>query len=306
MTTLSNPRLDNLHVGVVSHDAGAANMIFGWLQACHPRTISANLSGPAIRIAEASGLKIKRLGPESIDNSLDLLITGTSFSSEDEHNARTIAREKGVRCIGVIDHWVNYKERFIFQSQECLPSEIWVGDQEAFVIAEASFPRTRVHLYKNNYTYQTLRRIKEYDELRRTNDLVHVLYVLEPFRRKWVGQTNPDGEFAVLDFWLQNWTASSIGKNATVRLRPHPSDVAGKYDQWIAVARLHCDIALDHSDSLEKSISWSDIVLGCESNAMAIALKANRIVITTIPPNAGLCRLPHSNILRLTDFLKSK
>ena len=50
--------------------------------------------------------------------------------------ARDLAKQKGISTIGVIDHWVNYKERFVLNGVELLSDEIWVTDDEALILAK--------------------------------------------------------------------------------------------------------------------------------------------------------------------------
>ena len=48
--------------------------------------------------------------------------------------------------ISVLDHWVNYKERFIRGGELILPDEIWVCDNHALALAKKAFPGARVSL----------------------------------------------------------------------------------------------------------------------------------------------------------------
>ena len=79
------------------------------------------------------------------------LITGTGWASCLEHDARELARERGIRSIAVIDHWTNYADRFIRNGKQVLPDEIWVSDPYAAEIAQAAFPSLRVVQQANAY-----------------------------------------------------------------------------------------------------------------------------------------------------------
>src|SRR5437870_12848252 len=102
-------------IAVVCHDAGAANIILAWMQAevgCDWRVV---MQGPAARLW--SGLDVPNAkGYDTLEQAFEgaaVLLSGTSWASEIEHEARRQARVRGIKSIAVIDHWVNYKERFV-------------------------------------------------------------------------------------------------------------------------------------------------------------------------------------------------
>ena len=82
-------------------------------------------------------------------------------------------------------------------------------------------------------------------------------------------------------------------------LRPHPTDAPGKYDDWIA--RHGTCARLDPSKSLVEAIARCAWVAGMESNAMVVALAAQRRVVCTLPPWAPPCRLPHRGLIHLKE-----
>ena len=74
----------------------------------------------------------------SIEDSLlnsTCLISGTGWESSLEHHSRKIAAQKGIYNITLLDHWVNYNERFERDGDIVLPNEIWVTDGEALEMA---------------------------------------------------------------------------------------------------------------------------------------------------------------------------
>ena len=125
-----------------------------------------------------------------------------------------------------------------------------------------------------------------------------VLYVLEPIRHLW-GELAEPGEFLALDYFMANRQRALLSADAEIRLRPHPSDLPGKYDSWLA-RQANPRVALDRSVSLVEALAWSDVVVGCQSYAMVLALACGRIVISTIPEWAPPCALPHLNIKHLS------
>ena len=119
-------------VAVVCHDAGAANIILSWLSAAGLDGCRIYLKGPAAQLwslrlpvsALADTLKAALWGCET-------LISGTGWESDLEHRARLLARDRTINSIAVLDHWVNYAQRFERGGVTVLPDEIWVTDDYA-------------------------------------------------------------------------------------------------------------------------------------------------------------------------------
>jgi hypothetical protein len=280
---------------IVCHDAGAANIILAWLQAEPPREWRVVMQGPAGRTW--SGLVIPGStthgSAEQALSGARLLLSGTGWQSDVEYESRRLARERGVRSIAVIDHWVNYRERFVRREELVLPDEIYVTDDYAVHLAEDCFPGIAVRRKPNLYLEAILRQIS-----RRIPERADVLYVLEPVRDDW--GRGVQGEFQALDYFASNMGALGIPRDTRIRLRPHPSDTPGKYDAWLERNR-GSNAVLDESPTLASAIEAAAWIVGCQSYAMVIALAAGRKVASSLPPWAGRCRLPHAEIAQLRD-----
>lgn len=289
-------------VAVVCHDAGAANIILAWMRA-HAATHSQAArdwrllaQGPAVKLWAEHSVPLVHLC-QNVDEALDgaaVLLSGTGWASDLEHEARRQAKVRGIKTIAVIDHWVNYKERFIRQGEIVLPDEIYVTDDYAFREAERCFPDLSIQIKSNLYLEGLVRQISPLSS--REGE---VLYVLEPIRADWCKQ--PAGEFQALDYFVANMGKLGIERDAIIRLRPHPSDAAGKYDKWLTDHH-ELNVVLDDSPTLASAIGRSEWVVGCETYAMVVALLAGRKVASTLPPWAHRCRLPHGAITPLRDL----
>ncbi len=280
---------------VVCHDAGAANLILAWLKASMPADCRLVLAGPARSLYQQTGLTGRLY--QGMDEALagaHMLLSGTGWSDL-EHDARTAARAAGLHSVAVIDHWVNYPDRFERNNVCVLPDEFWVTDSYARDKAACTFPGAEIRVQPNLYLEQTLR------EIGPKAGAPCCLYLLEPVRSQW-GRTE-DGEFQALDYFAQNLGRAGVPSSAPVRLRLHPSEEKGKYDAWLA--RHGARFALDDSTSLAAAIGRAHWVAGCETAAMVIALAAGRSVICTIPPWAPPCRLPHRGLFHLSQVAAS-
>lgn len=290
-------------LGVVAHDAGAANHIIAWLKECKNEKIHARMEGPAARLWEQSCGARARLNvtlSEAVSQS-NMLLTGTGWGSALEHDARKLARSAGLKSIAVIDHWANYHARFVRGGEEVLPDEIWVTDEYAKKLAEREFPNLKVVQLPNAYLDNLVQEVREQEHAWIKRAECNLLYVLEPIRETW-GYAKQPGEFQALDFFVENLSLLQPNGNLLIRLRPHPSDSIGKYDEWLETQK-NVKISLDESPSLAESIAWADVVVGCHTYAMVVALAAGRRVISSIPSWAPSCILPQAGILKLADLV---
>lgn len=297
-------------VALACHDAGAANHIFSWMEADYALQPGATshwrllADGPAAKLWTDYGLPEVCLC-HSIDELLDgaqVLVSGTGWASSLEYSAILRSRRLGIHAIAVIDHWINYRTRFQRDHVEILPDEIWVSDADARDIASREFGDIKISLMPNHYLEKIVRNIRAYG--RANDNSKNILYVLEPIRGAWGGEGG-GGEFEALDYFIRNISALGLGECPTIRLRPHPSDPAGKYDQWIREQKGR-NISLDNSPTLAESLAWSDTVVGCQTYAIVVALAAGRKVFSSIPPGAPSCVLPQEEIIKLSEIALSK
>ena len=283
-------------VAVVCHDAGACNLILPWLQRPGLQ-VRAVMQGPALALWRT------RFGAAPLCSSLpqalagvQLVITGTGWASTLEHDARVLAQRLQLRNAAVVDHWVNYGERFVFDDQQQWPSEFWVTDEEAVKLACQHFPQHRLRCYANRYLQEQVQAIRPLPGGPAGPHTGDVLLVMEPARSDW--GRGVAGEWQALDYFMQWRAAAGIPDGTTVRLRPHPSDAPGKYGDWLA---RHQGVVLDRHATLAQAISGARWVVGCESQALVVALAAGRQVFSSLPPWAPACRLPHAGVQRLAE-----
>lgn len=278
-------------LAIVCNDAGAANVIFFGLRN-QPGDIRVWATGPAVAIAKKCNLSNNVASAQDALDGAAMLISGTGWSSDVEHDARRLARALGIPSIAVLDHWVNYPDRFERKREIVHPDRWWVSDGLARVEAEKHFPANRIDLVPNHYLEAQLSGILPVGEVISPN----LLYILEPARADW-GAGRP-GEFQALDYFVDRLPYLGLPHDVTIRLRPHPSDPPGKYQRW-AEDNGALRIVFDTASDISSSISEARWVAGCESFGLALALDAGRTVFCTLPPNAPSCRLPHHKLIHL-------
>ena len=285
-------------IAVVAHDAGAANLLAEWtpylgapLRTC--------LSGPAATAFRRRRPEIALLPlPDALDGAA-LVLTGTGWGSHLEHEARRLARLRGIESIAVLDHWVNYRQRFSRGGLEVLPDLLIVTDADAERVARESVPEVPITRWPNLYLERQLATICESDARRAAHVPQRLLVVTEPLHNRWSGDGRLAGELLAINYLFDNLAALSVDpRTVEIRIRAHPSEPPDKY-QAACVARPSLHIDFSDRGELADDIAWADTVAGCESYALVVALAAGRRTICILPPAAPQCRLPHQDLLHL-------
>jgi len=178
------------------------------------------------------------------------------------------------------------------------PAEIWVTDPYAQALAEEVMPEIKVVQQENRYLSTLL---KDIDPQQKTDQGLRILFVMEPVRVAYEGNSEEPGEFQAFRYFISQ-VASLTEEKIRLVIRPHPSDPIDKY-QKLVFERQNIAVMVDDSQSLAEQISVADWVVGLQSYAMIIALAAGKRVISCIPPEAPACILPHSEIEHLGTII---
>ena len=291
---------------VVAHDAGGAEIISSHIRR-KGLVCRYVLAGPAQKVFERKLGPLERTALEDGLRHSDRLLCGTSWQSDLEWCALGIARDQGKPSIAFLDHWVNYRERFVRNGETRLPDEIWVGDVLARDMAREIFPGLPVRHVDNPYFEDLRRELVLLPRSVRVNPkAAQILYVCEPLRehalrqygdeRHW-GYTEEDA----LRYFLTHLDALGTPVERVV-VRPHPAESPDKY-AW-AEQKFDLPIIRGGDRPLFEEIVDSDWVVGCESMAMVVGLLAGKRVLSCIPPGGRLCTLPQYEIEHLQTLVK--
>jgi hypothetical protein len=188
----------------------------------------------------------------------------------------------------VVDHWVNYPQRFERACEIVLPDELWVADAWAAQIARQVLPPIQIRQFENLYLQAQVAQVAS-----PPGDGT-LLYVLEPVRNDW--GRGIEGEFQALDYFLGRLNSLEPAQIRRILLRPHPSDPAGKYDRYLDAG---LNIELDRSKDMATALCQADVVAGVESFALTLGLAAGRAVFSSLPPWAPMLRLPQEGIRQI-------
>jgi hypothetical protein len=291
-------------IAVVSHDAGGAEILSSWVSGCEEEYCLA-LDGPAKIIFQRKLGICHSLPLDEAIGLADWVLCGTSGEGDFEKRAIVQARFAGKKTVAFLDHWVNYKKRFEINGSVNYPDEIWVGDVEALEKARQTFIDVPVFLKTNPYFKEIQCEFKKIQPLPRKAESYNVLYVCEPIRidiPSIASDEVPPGysEEEALNYFLGNVDVLERAVSS-VKIRPHPKEIKGKYD-W-AIHKIPGVVEIGGDKSLLEEIANADVVVGCETMAMMVALLVGKKVISSIPPGGRPCLLPNPKIEHLQVLL---
>lgn len=293
-----------MKVALVCHDAGGSEVVSSYVRQ-HSLECAYALAGPALQVFERKLGAIQLLPLEEAISQGDWLLCGTSWQSDLEWHAIELARARGKRSVAFLDHWGNYRERFVRGRALHLPDEIWVGDSTALDMARSVFLSIAVSLVPNPYFMDLKADLAAIPiSARKSNIDLGVLYVCEPTAEhalrahgdeRYLGYTEHDA----LRYFLSNLHALRMPINRIV-IRPHPAEAPNKY-QWVC-KEFDLPIVFGQKSPLLNEIAESDVVVGCSSMAMVVGLLAGKRVISCIPPGGRACSLPQPEIEHLSSL----
>ena len=291
-------------LAIVSHDAGGAEILASYV-ARNNLDCRFVLQGPALAVFKRRLGDIEVSSLETAIAACDTILTGTSWQSDLELRAITLARTLHRPCVSFIDHWGHYVERFERDGALTLPDAIWVGDDLALTMARQCFPQLPLSLVPNPHFADIADTLAALP--RPSADAgQRLLYVCEPLSEHGLLQFGDERhwgytEFDSLAYLMENLDRIDDSIESIV-VRPHPSEAPGKYDDTIR--SMGAMVTLGGAAPLLAEIAQADIVAGCESMAMVIGLLAGRRVISVIPPGGKPCALPHPEIEHLQHLVE--
>ena len=254
--------LNAKRIGVAAHDAGGAEQI-SWLLRNLPQKVRAFIDGPAKRIFKNSGIMFERVDLLSEIMDCDLVITGSGWMSQLEVTAISQAKLREIPCVTVLDHWVNYLERFGGDGGS-QPQILAVTNSVALQIAQEKFPNKVVWLLPD---FQIVGYREAMNHVKRAPN--SALILLEP-------NASSNSMFSINDELIENLVESAISLKRvrglrSVVIRLHPSQVD---DQLLAtkLKEFLGEVEISKSALLLEDLEISAVVLGLSSYALYISV----------------------------------
>jgi len=268
-----------------AHDAGAAEILVAIAKRNkNNNNIILYLAGPAKEIFTREEFdQNKNILRSNLEKEIflaDYVITGTSLGSSHELEVLSSASKYLKKTGSILDHWTNYKERFLLDRQLILPKEIWVFDSHAKELALNDFEDISVVQHKNLYISDQLNKFQEINN----HGSEYVLYLCQNLNDH--RETIPFDDLDALSFFLENkYCCDKYSENAkvdTVCIRLHPS----QEDIDLEILRKkfpYIKIIQKKELNLLNQISESSYVVGVDTMAMALAIECGKEVFCSIP-----------------------
>lgn len=258
-----------------SHDAGGAELLSSFIVA-NKLIGKFLLSGPAIKIFQSKNLPIAENQISALKAETSILFSSTG-TTDFEYSTMSIARQSDTKVFVILDHWVNYTERFKRRGEEVTPNLILVVDEYAYEIAKKKFPSNEVILTKNYFLESIKRDFLNLDEKMIEYDYV---FMCESQSK------NSTIELALKSDIVQGMRyffdyLSSIGENnSRILVRPHPSDIDKDY--MSITPKSFPSVTISSKRNLLEVLRISNVIVGCNSMALVIADAVGKTVFSAV------------------------
>jgi hypothetical protein len=272
----------NLNYGIIAHDAGGAEIISSLLL-FEKLKFNCYLEGPARNIFND---KIKNFDNSTLEKIIkfsDIIILGSSWQSDLEYNALRLARKYNKYTITILDHWVNYLQRFERNSKLELPDIILTCDKFALQIAKSEFKNFETSIYTiENYYFKQVK--DDYNKLNITTRHIKFkyLYLCEPIIEPLKKMNKNIDFYGFNEFDIMNIFLKKVKIDDIILIRLHPSEQINKYDQILKSANINYVIS---NNKLIDDISVSEIVYGWCTMALVISKILGKKIIFFEPKN---------------------
>ena len=289
-------------LGVISHDAGGAEILSSWLLRSN-ELCSVVAQGPAVDIFKKKCAGTESLGLLEAIAKCDWVLCGTGWASNLERQAIRLGRQYGKKTVAFLDHWVNYKERFEYKGNLILPDEIWVSDIYAKNLALKLFKSVKIKLIENYFLNDIKEKYKRasFSHRKKSNNQ-KILFLSDNNNSVIDSGFVKDSTFICRDEEIAEYFLNNIRlvveDISQIVIRPHPSEtqVLSKYKSIFDQYKI--PFIIGGKTNLLEEISCSEIVVGADSMALVVAMACGKKTYTCTPPNASYT-LPFKEIQQL-------
>jgi hypothetical protein len=261
MTPIDLNRIITPDTLIVSHDAGAANLIVQNIKADLYPNLRVIAEGPAGNIFSRYCRVLNRSELKRSITQSQKVVTGTSWQSELEIEAIRMSKSQSRHVVSIVDRNINLELRFKRSLIQAIPDLIAVPHSEDF-----NFPELLTHtpkqIFLNEHFNRAVNIISHLRKNRRPK--FDILFIGQPIVSA-NGEADYDKQFAYLEKFQK-----FNGQKNSILFRAHPSEIN---DLNVRVPR-SVDIA-DLDQSIESQIASADLVVGFNSVVLDTAEAAN-------------------------------
>lgn len=291
---------------IISHDAGGAEIISNYIKYKKLKNLVLVLKGPAISVFKKNKIKSPKIKFNQALKIGKVFITGTSWSSSFEIKALRKIVSLKKKSITFLDHFCDFKKRFLFKNKYYFPDELWTFDESAYKNAKKTFHKKIKIKKKKNFLIENIK--KKILKLRiPKNYKYNYLFLSQPIKNFLIKKFNNAelwgyNEFDALKFFLENIKKLNQDINS-ITIRMHPSEKKQKYKKILKKYKKY-PIKINKGIELEKDLSKNYFCFGCNSYSMHIAAEnKNKVFSLNLNQNKKF-DLKHKNIINFPNYLK--
>lgn len=255
-------KIKNSKIAIISHDAGAAELLSFWIKNHKKNKYLFHIKGPAENVFRKNKVNFKNKSINKIIKISDFVLTGTSLKSNLEIRALKISRQLSKKSYSFIDHWINYKDRFKRSGKYFLPDVFLASDKYAFKILKRTFKNIEIKIVKNYFleSFKKIKRDKIYKNsilfLSSNNDL--------NIKKKFISDKE------IVEKLIKKIIKIFPSYNNFI-IRPHPTEKKNKYSFLYKKNFKNLKIKIDNYKKIESSLKKARIVIGYDTMGIVVA-----------------------------------
>ncbi len=247
---------------IIANDAGGSAHLAALMEA-YKFSPPAILTGPAIEIFNHYGIQSNKSNFSGDLNFNSYVLLGTSLFGGPESQALSIPALSKTSKIALLDHWVNYRERF-HPSGKILPDTFLVTNQLAHMRAKEQFPNSDIREIPD-FQLAYMRR----SFMKRGKDARYALILLEP-----TAQTSFNKQFPQIDVNQLVKDVRGIARDRNIEriiLRPHPAHTQSFIKELSELFLLSEEVTVSENFDLLDDLIKADFVVGFHTYALFLA-----------------------------------
>lgn len=156
---------------------------------------------------------------------IKLIITGSPLGNTLDKQMIKFGKKNKIFTIQVIEHWTNFKERFVYNKKILYPDLIFVNDRIAYNLAlKAKIPKKKIKIMGNiEYEYLSNKNKNNLNLKKKTNK---ILFISENIKGSTIKISK---EYKLNEFETIKKILENIPDNCELIIKAHPSENIKRY-----------------------------------------------------------------------------
>ncbi len=216
------------------------------------------------------------------------IVTSTGWQTALEVTAISRALKAGIPVVSILDHWVNYRERFQIHTSLFIPEELWVVDDVALALAMSIFgDESRIVQAEDLHTLELRAEVEVHRRATPREVDATALFLSDDVSGFALSLTGDAQGFgfdqgdSLRD--VANWVQCNALASRLL-VRPHPAE---EHDALARVARQLSLAARMSTNSLAEDLAAVDVVVGLSTAALYAASQCDLKVFSCVPASTS-------------------